>query len=101
MTPLVRRLLDSALAALAVALVTHVVTVVLFSAINGATIEVLARTHSDDVQGLIHPIGEKAPSYLHLRRRHWRNDAPFMVGEVELIPLPDGRRGFRLQRQYN
>jgi dimethylargininase len=45
MTPLARRLLDSALAALAVALVTHVVTVVLFSAINGATVEVLAQVN--------------------------------------------------------
>lgn len=45
MTPLARRLLDSALAALAVALVTHVVTVVLFAAINGATVEVLAQVN--------------------------------------------------------
>ena len=43
---LARRLLDSALAALAVALVTHVVTVVLFSAINGATVEVLTYARS-------------------------------------------------------
>lgn len=41
MTPLVRRLLDSTLAALAVAVVTHFVTIVLYSAINGATVEVL------------------------------------------------------------
>ncbi|MBX9718163.1 MAG: hypothetical protein K2X36_04890, partial [Microbacteriaceae bacterium] len=45
MTPLARRLLDSFLAALAVALVTHVVTVVLFAAINGATVEVLAQVN--------------------------------------------------------
>ena len=45
MTPLARRLLDSALAALAVALVTHVVTVVLFAAINGASMEVLAQVN--------------------------------------------------------
>ena len=43
--PLGRRLLDSALAAAAVAIVTHFVTVVLFSAINGATIEVLAQVN--------------------------------------------------------
>jgi dimethylargininase len=43
MTPLVRRLLDSALAALAVSLVTHLVTIVLYSAINGATLEVLVQ----------------------------------------------------------
>ena len=44
--PLGRRLLDSALAAAAVAIVTHFVTVVLFSAINGATIEVLAQVEA-------------------------------------------------------
>ena len=54
----------------------------LLNAREGATIEVLTRSQTTDVQGLIHSIGEKAPSYLHLRRRHWRNDAPFMIGEV-------------------
>ncbi len=43
--PFGRRLLDSALAAAAAALVTHVVTVVLFSAINGATVEVLVQVN--------------------------------------------------------
>ncbi|UYN83373.1 MAG: dimethylarginine dimethylaminohydrolase [Microcella sp.] len=43
MTPLARRLLDSALAAFAVALVTHLVTIVLYSAINGATLDVLVQ----------------------------------------------------------
>lgn len=45
MTPLARRLLDSALAALAVALVAHVVTVVLYAAVNGAAVEVLAQVN--------------------------------------------------------
>lgn len=54
----------------------------LLNAREGATIEVLNRGHTSEVHGLIHSIGERAPSYLHLRRRHWRNDAPFMVGEV-------------------
>lgn len=43
MTPLARRLLDSALAAIAVAVVTHLVTIVLYSAINGATLDVLVQ----------------------------------------------------------
>lgn len=43
MTPLARRLFDSALAALAVALVTHFVTIVLYSAINGATLDILVQ----------------------------------------------------------
>nr|WP_279535951.1 dimethylargininase [Microcella frigidaquae] len=38
-------MLDSALAAAAVAIVTHFVTVVLFSAINGATLEVLVQVN--------------------------------------------------------
>ncbi|MEX0408238.1 GntR family transcriptional regulator [Aquibium sp. LZ166] len=54
----------------------------LLNAREGATIEVLARGVSTDVQGLVHQIGERAPSYLHFRRRHWRNDSPFMIGEV-------------------
>lgn len=54
----------------------------LLNAREGATIEVLSRDASADVHGLIHPIGAKAPSYLHFRRRHWRNGAPFMIGEV-------------------
>ncbi len=45
MMPFGRRLLDSALAALVAALVTHVVTVVLYSAINGATVDVLAQVN--------------------------------------------------------
>jgi dimethylargininase len=46
MTSFARRLLDSALTALAVALTTHVVTVVLYSAINGATFEALLQVNS-------------------------------------------------------
>ena len=45
MTPMLRRLLDSTLAALAVAVTTHLVTIVLFAAINGATLEVLAQVN--------------------------------------------------------
>jgi len=45
MTPLARRLLDATLAALAVALVTHAVTVALYAAVNGATVEVLAQVN--------------------------------------------------------
>jgi dimethylargininase len=45
MTLFARRVLDSTLAALAVTLTTHVVTVVLFAAINGATLDVLAQVN--------------------------------------------------------
>lgn len=63
----------------------------LLNAREGATIEVLAQSYSDDVQGLIHSVGERAQSYLHLRRRHWRNGAPFMVGEVYIDKRLEGR----------
>jgi dimethylargininase len=45
MTSTLRRVLDSTLAALAVAVTTHLVTVVLLAAINGATIEVLTQVN--------------------------------------------------------
>ncbi|MGV6874087.1 GntR family transcriptional regulator [Pseudochelatococcus sp. B33] len=54
----------------------------LLNAREGATIEVLSRQHTQEVVGLIHPIGTQAPSYWHLRRRHWRADTPFLVAEV-------------------
>jgi GntR family transcriptional regulator len=49
---------------------------------EATTIEVLSRQYTQDVVGLIHSIGTQAPSYWHLRRRHWRADAPFVVTEV-------------------
>ena len=49
---------------------------------EGATIEILSRRYTEDVVGLIHNIGTQAPSYWHLRRRHWYNNAPFLVAEV-------------------
>jgi GntR family transcriptional regulator len=54
----------------------------LLNAREGATIEVLSRQHTTDVVGLIHPIGAQAPSYWHLRRRHWRAGAAFLIAEV-------------------
>ena len=45
MTYFARRLLDSAVAAFVAALVTHVVTVVLFATINGATLEILVQVN--------------------------------------------------------
>lgn len=54
----------------------------LLNAREGATIEVLSRQHVPEVQGLIHSIGTRAPSYWHLRRRHWRAGQPFLVAEV-------------------
>lgn len=54
----------------------------LLNAREGATIEVLSREYTEEVHGLIHSIGTRAPAYWHLRRRHWREGAPFLVAEV-------------------
>ena len=71
MTPTLRRLLTSTLAALAVAVTTHLLTVVLFSAINGATLEILAQVNgvfgfSSILLFLFLAIAGLAPIY-----RHW------------------------------
>jgi GntR family transcriptional regulator len=54
----------------------------LLNAREGATIEVLSRSVTTELLGVTHRIGDLAPEYLHFRRRHWRSDGPFMVGEV-------------------
>ena len=71
MTPMLRRLLDSTLTALAVALTTHLVTIVLFAAINGATLEVLTQVNgifgfSSILLFLFLALAGLAPIY-----RHW------------------------------
>jgi GntR family transcriptional regulator len=49
---------------------------------DGATIEVLSESSVGEAKGAIHDIGEAAPGYWHLRRRHWRNGSAFLVAEV-------------------
>lgn len=49
---------------------------------EGATIEVLAETAVTEPYGRIHDIGELAPGYWKLRRRHWRNNSAFLIAEV-------------------
>lgn len=48
----------------------------------GATIEVLSCTKGPAPANLPTDMGEPAPSYLHLKRRHWRDDRPFLVADV-------------------
>ena len=49
---------------------------------DGARIEVLEQSFTPEPRGRIHMIGALAPAYWHLRRRHSRDGAPFLVAEV-------------------
>jgi GntR family transcriptional regulator len=51
---------------------------------EGARIEILGDT--DDMPGATIPdsIGEAAPFYRHIRRRHWRDGQPFLLADVYL-----------------
>jgi len=51
---------------------------------EGARIEILSDT--DGIPGITIPdsIGEAAPLYRHIRRRHWRDGQPFLLAEVYL-----------------
>jgi len=53
----------------------------LLSSREGATIEILSREVAMP-PFVPHEIGELAPSYLHLRRRHWRNNQAFLLADV-------------------
>lgn len=48
----------------------------------GSVIEMLSDSTGEMPVGLIHSIGELAPSYRHLHRRHWRQDSPYLVAHV-------------------
>ncbi|WP_439549426.1 GntR family transcriptional regulator [Falsiroseomonas sp.] len=49
---------------------------------EGAEIEILSDHPNQD--GSVAPVhaGQPAPSYRHLRRRHWRNGQPFLLADV-------------------
>ncbi len=49
---------------------------------DDAVIEILSNTVGGPPQFVPHPIGELARSYRHLRRRHSRNDQPFLLADV-------------------
>ena len=49
---------------------------------EGATIEVLSVETGKQPRNLLHKIGQLAPAYRHWRRRHWRQDAPYHLGDV-------------------
>jgi GntR family transcriptional regulator len=54
----------------------------LLSSRQGATIEVLQSELVEAPLLVPHPIGELAPSYRHLRRRHSREGVPFLLADV-------------------
>lgn len=49
---------------------------------DDAVIEILSDERGVVPQQVPHDIGELAPSYRHLRRRHWREDQPFLLADV-------------------
>ena len=49
---------------------------------EGATIEVLSAERGKQPPNLLHKIGRPAPSYRHWHRLHWRQEAPYHVGDV-------------------
>ncbi len=49
---------------------------------DDAIIEILSDDNDVTPELVPHGIGELAPSYRHLRRRHWRNDQPFLLADV-------------------
>lgn len=49
---------------------------------EGLTIEVLSTEDGQHPQEIQHHGGKLAPSYKLLRRRHWRGDLPYYLGEV-------------------
>lgn len=63
----------------------------LLTATPGAIIEILSDETGAQPQSLAHPIGKIAPSYRHLRRRHWRHDAPYLVAQVFIDERLTGR----------
>jgi GntR family transcriptional regulator len=49
---------------------------------EGAVIELLADEHGKQPPHVPHPIGDLAPSYRRLRRRHSRRGAPFLLADL-------------------
>ena len=47
-----------------------------------ARIEVLSTRKGEKPPYLAHPIGNLTESYLHLRRRHWRDDSVFLLADL-------------------
>jgi GntR family transcriptional regulator len=49
---------------------------------DSARIEVLSDEPGIVLRDVVHKIGELAPAYRHLVRRHWRHERPFLMAEL-------------------
>jgi GntR family transcriptional regulator len=51
---------------------------------EGAEIEILGDSSGHDAAAVPDSIGQPAPRYRHIRRRHWRDGQPFLLADVWL-----------------
>ena len=49
-----------------------------------ARIEVLAQRPNVRLERIVHPLGSLAPTYRQVRRRHWRENQPFLLTNVHI-----------------
>lgn len=54
----------------------------LLRARDGATIELLSGPQRTALTDIPHPVGEVCDTYVHLRRRHWRDGDPFLLADI-------------------
>lgn len=52
---------------------------------DGVRIEILSDRGGEIPPLVPHPVGELGKGYRHLRRRHWRDDVPFLVADVYVL----------------
>jgi GntR family transcriptional regulator len=62
---------------------------------SDARIEIIHDESDIKVEGMRYPLGELAPSYRRLHRRHWRDGMPFLLTEVHI----DERLRDRISRE--
>ena len=62
---------------------------------QSARIEILSERRNVKLDGIAYPVGELAPAYWHLHRRHWREDKPFLLTNVYI----DERLAERITRE--
>ncbi len=49
---------------------------------SDAIIEVLSDKPNVELDAIAYPVGELAPTYRHLHRRHWRKDVAFLLTDI-------------------
>lgn len=58
---------------------------------SAARIEILSDERHVNLAGVPYQLGELAPSYRHLRRKHWRQEQPFLLTDVYIDERLDDR----------